>query len=86
MSFNKLWCDGIDMCTIVQDSHAALPIDSYSGYILAPIPLGKGIQDSRRESGFGILCLGFHYPGAPLVWSPFLEGFGLSSLCAILSL
>ena len=39
--FNEHWHNGVDLCTIVQESHAALPIDS--GYILDPVPSVKGV-------------------------------------------
>ena len=62
VSFNELWCDGADLSTIVQESHTALPIDPYSGYILDPVPLGKriGIQE-------GCLSLTFYTQGV-LSW------------------
>ena len=41
--FNKLWCNSVDLCTIVQQSYAALPIDLYSGHILNCVPSGKGV-------------------------------------------
>ena len=51
---------GVDLNATVQDSHAALCIDFYSGYILEPIPLGKGIGIQE-----GSLGLAFYTWGVP---------------------
>ena len=37
-------CDGIDLCTIVQESLAALPIGLHFSYIFDPIPMLKRVQ------------------------------------------
>ena len=58
--FNKPWCSGVDLGTIVQESHASLPIDSYSGHILDPILLVKGVGIQE-----GSLHLAFYAWGVP---------------------
>ena len=50
-----------------------LPIDSYPGYVLDPIPSVKGVRIQERESVFGILCT----LGAPS-WGTF---GGVTLLC-----
>ena len=57
--FNEHWHTGVDLGAIVQESHAPLPIDSYSGYILNPIPLVKGvrIQEGSLHSVFYALSV-----------------------------
>ena len=35
--------DGIDLYTIIQESHAALPIDLHFGYVIDPVPMLKGV-------------------------------------------
>ena len=77
MIFNEPWCNGVDLDTIVQGSHASLSIDSSSGYVLNPIPSGSGFKKG--------VCIWFIMPGvscprAPLAWSPFLEGLRLTPL------
>ena len=77
--FNKPWCNNVNLCTIVQESHAALPVDSYSCYILDPISSVKGVQIQE-----GSLCLAF-YAWSVSSWgtfgvTTFLEGLGLPSL------
>ena len=57
MVFNEPWHNGVNLCTTVQESHAALPGNSYPGHVLDPIPLAKGIG-IQEESLFGILHLG----------------------------
>ena len=54
MAFNVPWHNGVNMCAIVQESHAALSINSYPGYILNPVPLVKGI---RIQKGSPYLAL-----------------------------
>ena len=63
MTLNEPWNDGVDLCTIVQEGHAAHPIDSYPGHIVNPMPSGKGIQE-------GSLVLTFHTWGV-LPWGTF---------------
>ena len=36
-------CDGIDLCIIVQENHAALPIDLHFGHIFDHMPMLKGV-------------------------------------------
>ena len=72
--------DGVDLCTIVQDSHTFLPIVPYSGYILYPIPLGKGIGIQEGSLDLAFYTWGF-LPWDTLsvatfpwgVWAPFLS-------------
>ena len=63
--FNKLWHDSVELCTIVQESHAALPIGSYSGYVLNPIPSVKGI--GIQEGSLGLAS----YAWGVLSWDTF---------------
>ena len=79
MIFNKPWCNGVDLCTIVKENHAALHINSYSGYILDPVPFieGVGIQEGSLHSVF---MPWVSHPGEPSVWLPFLEGPGFPLL------
>ena len=58
MVFNELWHNGVNLCTIVQESHADLPIHPYPGYVFNPIPSVKGIRIQEGSLLFGILCLG----------------------------
>ena len=46
--------DGVDLGTIVQESHTTLPIHPHSSYILDPMPSLKGvqIQEGSLWSGF----------------------------------
>ena len=62
MILNEPWCNGVDLCAIVQESQAALP---YSGYILNPLPMVKGV--SIQE---GSLYLAFYTWGVPS-WGTF---------------
>ena len=55
MVFNEPWCNGVNLCAIVQESHAALPIDPFPGYVLNPMPAVKGIGIQE-----GSLCLAFY--------------------------
>ena len=47
MAFDKTWCDSVYLCTVIEEGHAALSINPYSGYIFNPIPSveGTGIQE-----------------------------------------
>ena len=51
MDLNELWCDSVDLCTIAQESHTAIPVDSYSGYVLDSVPMGKGINIQEGSLG-----------------------------------
>ena len=42
VSFDELWHDGVDLCAIVQESHTALPIDSYTLAMFSSIPYQSG--------------------------------------------
>ena len=44
MILNEPWCNIVDLCAIVQEGHATLPIDSYSGHILNLVPSVKGVR------------------------------------------
>ena len=46
---NKPWCNSVDFCAIVKESHASLHVDSYSGYILDPVPFVKGVGIQERS-------------------------------------
>ena len=65
VTFNKPWCNGVDLGAIVQESHASIPIDSHSGYILNSVPsvTGVGIKG-------GSLCLAFYALNVPS-WGTF---------------
>ena len=63
--FNEPWCNGVDLGAIVQESHVSLPIDSYPGYILNPVPSVKGVRIQE-----GSLCLVFYALGVPS-WDTF---------------
>ena len=63
--FNEPWHNGVDLGTIVKESHPSLPIDSYSGYILNPVPSVKGVRIQE-----GSLHLAFYALGVPS-WSTF---------------
>ena len=63
--FNKPWHNGVDLGTIVQECHVSLPIDSYSGYILDPIPWAKGIRIQEESLHLAFYALGV------LSWSTF---------------
>ena len=88
---NKPWHNGVDLGTIVQDSHASFSIDSYPGYVLNPIPSIKGIGIHE-----GSLCLAFYalavpswgtFSGVTFVWgaqTPFFGAVHSLSLNAIL--
>ena len=65
MVFNVPWLNGVNLCAIVQESHAALSINSYPGYILNPVPLVKGVRIQE-----GSLCLAFYVLGN-LSWGTF---------------
>ena len=64
---NKSWHNGVDMDTIVQESHAYLSVDSYPGYVLNPIPFIKGARIQEGSLVFCILSLGFSILGH-LLW------------------
>ena len=79
MVLNELQCNGVYLCTIVQEGHAALSINPYPGYIFDPIPSveGIGIQEGSMCMMFyalGILPWGTFgmvaFPGG--VWAPFI--------------
>ena len=71
--------DGIDLGTIVQESHTTVPIYPHSSYVFNPIPLLKGvwIQEGSLQSGFyasgasvrGIFMALIIVGG---VWAPFI--------------
>ena len=65
MVCNEPWYNGVSLCTIVQESHAALPMNPYPGYIFDPIPLVKGIGIQE-----GSLCLASYTLGTPS-WGTF---------------
>ena len=44
MTLHITGCDGIYLCAIIEESHTALSIDLYFGYILNPIPMLEGIR------------------------------------------
>ena len=52
--FNEPWYSGVDLCAIVQESHATVSVDSHSGHVLNPVPLVKGvrIQEGSLHSVF----------------------------------
>ena len=55
MVFNVPWHNGVNLCAIVKENHAALSTNSYPGYILDPIPLVKGVMIQE-----GSPCLAFY--------------------------
>ena len=63
--FDEPWHNGVDLGTVVQESHAYLPIDSYSGYVLDPVPLVKWVRIQE-----GSLHLVFYTLGV-LSWGTF---------------
>ena len=65
MMFKEPWHNGVDLSTIVQESHGAPITDSYSGYILNAVPSGKGVGIQE-----GSLCLAFYTLGV-LSWGTF---------------
>ena len=76
--FNDPWHNGVDLCATVHESHAALPIDSYSGYILDPVSSVKGVQIQEGSLHSVFYALGIPswgtftvatFPGG--VWAPF---------------
>ena len=79
MTFNISWFNGVNLHVIVLESHAALPIDFYSGYVLDHIPSIKGVRVQEGSQCTAVYIL-VSCPGAPLVWSPFPDGFSLPSL------
>ena len=78
MVFNKPWCNDVNLCTIVQESHTAIHINPYPGYVLNPVPSVKGIGIQE-----GSLCLAFYALDVPCLgtfgmvmfaggsWAPF---------------
>ena len=58
MIFSEPWYNGVDVGAIVQESHASLTVDSYSGYVLDPVPSVKGVGIQE-----GSLCLAFYTLG-----------------------
>ena len=60
MIFHVPWHDGVNLCTIVQEIHAALPVNSYPGYILNLIQSVKGVRNQE-----GSLCMAFYTLGIP---------------------
>ena len=79
MVFNEPCHNGVNLCTIVQESHATLPINPYPGYIFDPIPSLKGLGFKKGVCVWHLTPWPPHI-GAPLAWSPFLEGPRLPSL------
>ena len=79
MILNVSWHNGVNLCTMVQETHTALPTDFYPGHVLNPIPSVKGVRIQE-----GSLCMAFYalvsHPDAPSVCLPFLEGLNLPSL------
>ena len=65
MIFNEPWHNGVYLHAIVQESHTALPINPYPGYIFHPIPSFKGIRIQE-----GSLCMTFYALGVP-PWGTF---------------
>ena len=65
MVFHLPWCNGVNVHAIVQESHAAVPINSYPGYIFNPVPSVKGVMIQE-----GSLCLAFYALGVPS-WGTF---------------
>ena len=69
MILNKTWHNTIYLHAIIKESHTALSINLYLGYVFDPTPSveGIGIQE-------GSLCVTSYAwaapPGAPLAWSP----------------
>ena len=78
MAFDKIWSDGVYLCTIVKEGHTALSINPYLGYVFDPIPLVEGIGIQG-----GGLCVTPYTLGVPSwgtfdlaamtrgVWAPF---------------
>ena len=58
MVFNVSWCNGVNLCTIVQVSHAALSINPYPGYVLDPVPSIKGVRIQEGSLHLAIYALG----------------------------
>ena len=65
---NEPWHNGVDLGTIVQESHASLSIDSYPGYVLNAVLLIKGIRFKKR------VCV-LHL-GCPILGHLCLRGLG----------
>ena len=65
MILNKPQCNGVYLCTIVQERHAVPSINPYPGYIFDPIPSIEGIEIQE-----GILCTMFYTFGIP-PWGAF---------------
>ena len=70
MILNKIQCDGVYLCAIIEEGHAALSINPYPGYIFDPISSveGIGIQE-------GSVCMVPYALGSPS-W----DTFGLDTL------
>ena len=86
--FDKTWHNDVDLGAIVQEGHASLSIDSYSGYVLNPIPLIKGVRIQEgslylKFYALGVLSSGI-FGGVTFVlgaWAPFFSAvpsFGLN--------
>ena len=79
--FNEPWHNCVDLCVIVQESHVALPFDSYSGHILDPIPLVKGVRIQEGSlhlafSTWGVLSWGT-YSVVTFPWGAWALFFGV---------
>ena len=85
--FNEPWCNDVDLGAIVQESNASIPIDSYSGYVLNPVPSVKGVRFQKGVCiqhfmpwvswvTFGMVTFPF-FPQPSLVLSP-LSGLNVS--------
>ena len=88
MNINKTWHNSIYVCTIIEESHTALSINPYLGYIFDPVPLveGIGIQEGSlwmtsyalgipSRDAFSLVALTWG------VWTPFssaIPSFGLN--------
>ena len=70
MAFDKTQHHSVYLCTIIEESHAALSVNPYPSYIFNPIPLveGIGIQE-------GSLCMMPYVLGVP-----FWGAIGLAAL------
>ena len=66
MILHIIRCDGIDLCTTVQESLTTLPVDLHFSYIFDPIPMLEGVQIQEGSllescyalgtSSWGFLC------------------------------
>ena len=72
--------DGIDLCTIAQESHAALPIDLQFGHVFNPMPMLKGVwiqEGSLCESCYALGTSSWGFLGVIIfiwgAWAPFFN-------------